>query len=281
MKILITGTTSFVGKHLGKLLRDLGCEIVYLTRSKKGIYNEFIWDFKGPLPEGIPACDVIVHLAAHVDFSLKLDIAHYNVNTVSTIKLSAYAKSCNAYFILASTVGVHGSRYAEIGEDTPLAPENHYSVSKYLAEEIVKTYLDAYSILRICGIYGIDGPSHMGLNKAITDAVCLKTPTILSGTGEAKRNYICVSDVALWIMELLKKYEARKASEANRTRETLYLASPEIMTIEQYLQTIMDVILPDKAIVRMEGKEASDMIVKPSTAPFRLKTFREYLVSLA
>ena len=280
MKILITGATGFTGKHLGSLLQDADCKIVYLTRSKQGFYNEFIWDFKGPLPDGIPVCDVIVHLAAYVDFSSKLDVEQYNINTVSTIKLSAYAKSCNAYFILASMVGIHGSKFTVIGEDTPIAPENHYAVSKYLAEEIVKTYVDVYSILRICGIYGINGPSHLGLNNAITDAVCLKSPPVLSGTGQAKRNYIYVSDVALWIMELLKKYEARKASEANRTREILYLASTEIMTIEQYLQTIIDVILPDKEIVRMEGKETSDMIVKPSTAPFRLQTFREFLISL-
>jgi len=280
MKILISGASGFIGKHLNKRLEDKGYNVVHLVRKKKGFKNEFIWDFKGPLPEGIPICDAIVHLAAYVDFSLKLDIEQYNVNTVSTIKLSAYAKNYNAYFILASMAGVHGNRYIEIGKDTPLDPDNHYALSKYIAEEVVNTYLDDYSILRICGIYGIKGPSHMGLNKAITDAVCLKIPPVLNGTGKAKRNYICVSDVVLWIMDLLKKYEARKASETKRIYETLYLASPEIMNIKQYLQTIIDVVLPDEEIVMMEGEEASDMIVKPSIAPFRLQTFREYLVSL-
>jgi len=280
IEILITGASGFVGKHLNKRLEDKGYNVAHLVRKKKGFKNEFIWDFKGELPHDLPACNVIIHLAAYVGFSLEFDIERYNVNTISTIKLSAYAKSCNAYFILASTVGVHGSIYTKIGKDTPLGPDNHYALSKYVAEEVVKTHLDDYSIIRICGIYGIKGPSHMGLNKAITDAVCLKIPPVLNGTGKAKRNYICVSDVALWIMDLLNKYEARKASETKRIYETLYLASPEIMNIKQYLQTIIDVVLPNEEIVMMEGEEASDMIVKPSIAPFRLQTFREYLVSL-
>lgn len=280
MKILITGATGFVGEHLIRLLQDAGCEIVYLTRNRKGFGNEFVWDFKGHLPEGLPECNIIIHLAACVDFGLNFNIEQYNVNTVSTLKLAAYAKDRNAYFIFASTVGIHGNRYYHIDDNTPINPENHYAISKYLAEETVKTCADNYSILRICGIYGINGPSHLGLNKAITEAVCLKKPPVLIGTGKAKRNYICVSDVAWWIMELVKEYQGGKASKTNKIRETLYLASPEVMTIEEYLQTIVDVILPNQQMARIEGNDASDMVVTPSDAPFRLRTFREYLYSL-
>ena len=106
MRILITGASGFVGRHLEKLLEISGYEFYHLVRNKKGFYNEFIWDFKGPLPEGIPVCDVIVHLAAYVDFSSNLDIDQYKVNTVSTLRLAAHAKEHGAYFIFASTAGV-------------------------------------------------------------------------------------------------------------------------------------------------------------------------------
>ena len=150
-------------------------------------------------------------------------------------------------------------------------------MSKYLAEEFVKTFVDSYSILRICGIYGIDGPSHLNLNKAITDAVRYKKPPVLYGSGNSRRNYICVMDVVRWIMHLIKKHEGSRILTAGNTQETLYLASPEIMTIEQYLQASIDVVLPDKKIERKEGRESADMIVRPSDAPFRPVTFREYL----
>ena len=276
MKVLITGSTGFVGRHLVPMLESAGYEIFHLVRNKKGFEHEFVWDFKGPLPDGIPKCDVIIHLAAYVDFSLNLNVAQYNVNTVSTIKLSSYAKDHNAYFIFASMAGIHGTKYPQISKDTPIAPENHYAVSKYLAEEVVKTYINNYSILRICGIYGIDGPSHLGLNKAISDAVYqMKTP-VLRGKGNAKKNYICVLDVALWILSLIERY---KASNKN-IKEILYLASEEIMSIEEYLQSIADVVLKDVELIRTEGNEAKDWIVTPSEPPFNLRRFREYLNSL-
>jgi len=158
MRILITGASGFVGRHLEKLLEISGYEFYHLVRNKKGFYNEFIWDFKGPLPEGIPVCDVIVHLAAYVDFSSNLDIDQYKVNTVSTLRLAAHAKEHGAYFIFASTAGVHGTQYPLITKDTPIAPENHYAMSKYLAEEQLKALGVNHSILRIGGVYGLDGP---------------------------------------------------------------------------------------------------------------------------
>ena len=184
MKILLTGSTGFVGKHLVKLLEENNYEVYRIVRENKGSENKHVWDFKGLLPS-IPECDIVVHLAAYVNFGADFNIEQYIVNTVSTLKLLNYAKTYNAYFIFASMVGVHGTKYPQVSSDTPIAPENHYAVSKYLAEQAIKTCSDNYSILRICGIYGIDGPPHLGLNKAISDAVYRKGP-ILRGSGSAK-----------------------------------------------------------------------------------------------
>jgi len=276
MRILITGASGFVGRHLEKLLEISGYEFYHLVRNKKGFYNEFIWDFKGPLPEGIPVCDVIVHLAAYVDFSSNLDIDQYKVNTVSTLRLAAHAKEHGAYFIFASTAGVHGTQYPLITKDTPIAPENHYAMSKYLAEEQLKALGVNHSILRIGGVYGLDGAPHLGLNKAISDAVYRNEPPVLRGTGKAKRNYICVLDVAQWIESLTRRY----GHEKGNIEETLYLCSTEIMTIEEYLQAISDIVLKNGEIIRTEGADAMDMIINPSKPPFSLRTFRGYLESL-
>lgn len=276
MKILITGSTGFVGKHLVKLLENNGYEIFHIVRDNKGFKNEFIWNFKGHLPMDLPKCDVIIHLAAYVYFGPDLNIEQYDINTVSTFRLLNYAKYHNAYFIFASMAGVHGSKYSTINRDTPIAPENHYAVSKYLAEEAVKTYIDNYSILRISGIYGIDGPSHLGLNKAISGAVYRKEPPVLRCSGSAKRNYICVLDVALWILSLIRKYKASN----KKIKEILYLAGTEIMGIEEYLQTIADVVLKNGKMIRTGGNEATDWIVTPSEPFFNLRTFRGYLNSL-
>ena len=280
MKILMTGSTGFVGKCLASMLEGSGYEIWHLVRNKKGFKNEFVWDFTSPLPEEVPPCDVVIHLAAHVNFGQSLKIIQYNVNTVSTIKLSAYAKAHNAYFVFASTVGVHGSQYTVIDGDTPVNPENHYALSKYLAEEVVKTYLDNYSILRICGIYGLDGPEHLGLNRAISNAVHKKKVPVLMGPGKAKKNYICVQDVARWILYLVNNYEVVSRSTKTDIKGIIYLAGCETMTVEEYLELITETILGGMELERKSGHESHDLVVRASHAPFPQLTFRQYLSTL-
>lgn len=276
MRILITGASGFIGRHLEKLLKSSGYEIFRLVRNAKGKGNEFVWNFKSNIPLKLPACDVIIHLAACVDFGANLNIAQYDANTISTLKLAAYAQKHNAYFIMASTAGIHGIKYPLIDDKTPIDPQNHYAVSKYLAEEAVKTFANNHSILRIGGIYGLDGPSHLGLNKAINNAIYKKEPPVLYGTGKAKRNYICVLDVASWIESLTRRYGREKGN----IEETLYLCSTEIMAIEEYLQAISDIVLKNGKIIRTEGADAMDMVINPSKPPFSLRTFRGYLESL-
>jgi nucleoside-diphosphate-sugar epimerase len=276
MKILMTGSTGFTGKCLVRMLEDSNHEIWHLVRNKKGFEREFVWDFMSPLPQGLPPYDILVHLAAHVNFDKNLEITQYNVNTISTIQLSANAKAQNAYFIFASMVGIHGSQYTVIDQDTPINPENHYAVSKYLAEEVIKSFVDNYSILRICGIYGLNGPQHLGINKAISDSIYKKIRPILKGSGKAKRNYICVNDVARWVLCLIDGYDTAKTDR----KEILYLAGAEVMTIEEYLQSIIEILLPGMELERIAGPESKDLIVRSSPASFPQLIFRQYLNSL-
>lgn len=277
----MTGSTGFVGRYLVKILEDSGYEIWHLARNRKGVKNEFVWDFVSPLPKGLPRCDIVIHLAARVNFSVNLETFQYDVNTISTMKLVAYARDHNSYFIFASMAGVHGSQYPVIGEDTPINPENHYALSKYLSEEVIKTYLHNYSILRICGIYGLDGPKHLGLNQAISNAFHKKIAPILKGSGKTKRNYICVHDVTRWILYLTKKYKKDIAHSAKiDIRDILYLAGSEVMTIKDYLELIIETILPKMELVVVDAPESPDFIVIAAPAPFTQWTFKRYLLSL-
>ena len=280
MKILITGDSSFTGKALIPMLKEAGHEIFNLVRQDQVFSNQFLWNFTDDLPENMPECQVIIHLAAYVDFQNNLNISHYNVNTISTAKLAAYACKKGSYFIFASTVGVHGSKLTEFDDTAPINPENNYAMSKYLAEVIVRTFTTNYTILRIGGIYGLDGPGHLGLNSAMTNAYYKKERPTIKGPGKAKRNYICVCDVAQWILYLLGRYEANGYKAAMQPRETLYLAGPEVMTIEGYLREVADILLSGDDICRLDGPESKDMVIKFTPYPFRPTTFRRYLQSL-
>lgn len=280
MRILLTGGTGFTGKKLLPLLEKSGHEVVHLVRGERGFNQEFVWNFYNELPEDLPPCDVIIHLAACVCFGQELRLTLYNANTVSTIKLADYARRHSAYFILASTTGVHGSDTDVIDGKAPINPQSHYGMSKYLAEEAVKTMANKYSILRISGIYGLDGPGHLGLNSAISKAYHKKGNPVLKGSGKAKRNYICVQDAARWIRFLVDGYEKVDTRRRKNPSEILYLAGPEIMTIEDYLKQIIEILLPGQKVDTIEGPEGRDMVVRPEPFPFVPLKFGNYLTDL-
>ena len=278
MMILMTGSTSFIGRHLIPLLENAGHDVYHLVREKKGFQQEFIWDLKGLLPKNLPVCDAVVHLAAYVDFTNEMKIGQYLVNTLSTASLVRYCQETDASIIFASMIGVHGNQ-KHIFVNSSISPTNHYGMSKYLAEQIVRIFgVNAY-ILRIAGIYGLNGPAHLGLNAAITNAIRYKKAPILRGPGNGKRNYICVKDVAGWIFQLIQTLKREKLGDRRKT-ETLYLAGPENITIEQYLQNILEILLPGEQIVFQEGQASEDCLVEKSPPPFPLTRFRDYLSGL-
>jgi UDP-glucose 4-epimerase len=272
MNILLTGGSGFLGRHLVSSLKENGHRAYHLVRKPGEYADEILWDFQSLLPANVPQCDIVVHLAAYVHFAEDFKEEQYRVNTLSMIPLAEYAKKYNIPVIFASMAGVHGAA-SLIEAASPIKPVNHYGVSKFLAEEILKSSSVKFTILRIGGMYGLDGPSHLGLNVALNNAFYKNESPVLSGSGKAKRNYLCVLDAVEWINGLLEKYKENKAKKS----EVLYLASDEELTIKQYLTLLTQNLVPGSKLVEKEGKEAADSIIRPSPRPFKLRTFQEYL----
>lgn len=279
MRILLTGRTGFTGRALMPMLEASGHDVFPVVRGGGETGRDVQWDLSSPHPPNLPPFEVLIHLAARVDFGKDLDPTLYRVNTVATMYLASAARERKAYFILASTVGVHGADQECLDEAAPIKPATHYAMSKYLAEEAVKSQKIPYSILRISGIYGLDGPSHLGLNHAIYAAFHRGEKPVLRGPGKAMRNYICVTDAARWIDYLVKRYECL-SQKSSGPEETLYLAGPEVISIEEYLTQVAKAFLPGEEILRQEGTENGDLIVKAASFPFEPLTFRKYLHDL-
>ena len=273
MKILLTGAGSFLGRHLLPLLQKPH-EIYCLVRRPAGLANEIGWDFNSPLPAQIPDCEAVIHLAAFVNFEPTMRLEQYEINTLSTLRLAQYAQKHNAYFVFSSMAGIHAPG-ARIGPSSPIAPANHYGMSKYLAEEIIKACVARYALLRIGGMYGINGPAHLGLNTAITEAFLHQTPPTLKGPGKARRNYICVLDAAKWIACLIDGAEKGRAGQ-----DIVYVAGEQILSIEGYLSTVAEVLAGARHLHRIEGAESSDCIIEGSPSPFQQTAFKNYLGSL-
>lgn len=269
MRVLLTGTSGFLGKEVAQLLEKQGAELYHLTRRSLDLVNEIVWDFTSPLPP-LPRVDAFIHMAATVDFS---DVTSKPLldNAVPILHLAHWLAQNNIRLYYTSAASIHGQA-THWGLSAPLSPSSPYIVSKLIGERIFTSVRPQATIFRLGGIYGIHGPRHLGLNRAIDDAIFSGIPPVLYGSGRALRNYICVKDAASWISA-----EVINPTCQHNQANILYLGGNEILSIRKYLQTIIDVFLPGEVIQEYTGCESQDIIIDSSKSPIIGQTFKEYL----
>ncbi len=272
MKFLVTGFGGFIGQVCQRILIEQGHRLLPIVRRAEKQQETIVWDFKSPLTE-IPPVDGVIHLAASVHFKEALDPQLYAVNVLGTYHLARLAQKMGAFFVFASTIGVHGQS-ARIGPQTEIAPSSHYAMSKLLAEHLLEEVTKNSVILRIGGVYGLHGPSHLSLNTAITQAYEDRKVPVLKGNGAGRRNYLSVTDAARWICTVAQ-------NPTDYAGKILYLASPEHLTIRQYLEEISRVLTDGRPFIEEPGKDTSDVLIEPSPVPFALSNLSDYLKGLA
>jgi len=267
--VLVTGASGFVGQPLLKLLERENYHVIPLVSSPKGLLNEVVLDFNDnnfvQKIQDIMPVSAIIHLGAKVDFNASKSEL-FLPNVLATANLVNWARSIGAYFIFTSTITVCGVQTQEIKKDTKINPDTNYGYSKWLAEEIIKMSGVEYLILRISGIYGGNGPQHLGINKAITRALQGKPP-MQSGKGDIRRNYVYAEDISEIIMDCLKK----------KIRGVHLVAGPESLSIAKMLKTICEVFLPGEDLLYKDGGKGFDQIVEHSDELISGREFRETL----
>jgi UDP-glucose 4-epimerase len=167
--VLVTGAKGFIGRETVKQLERQGWQVLPAMRCPEG-KNDVQLDLEDPgFPLkllSLPRVDAIVHLAARVEFAgIVADM--YIQNVAATASLLALAKRWNASFVFASTALIAGSDMVEMGPQMKANPNAPYIQSKWLAERLVEASGVRSTILRIGGVFGLDGPGHLGLNRAI------------------------------------------------------------------------------------------------------------------
>lgn len=148
MRVLVTGAAGFVGAALCRELANRGLAVLGVVRragtAPAACLERVVPDIGpdtqwGGLLEGV---DAIVHLAARVhvmrDSSADPASAFRRVNTLGTLALARAAADAGVTrFVFSSTIKVLGESTPERAfcDDTPPAPQDPYSVSKWEAEQ--------------------------------------------------------------------------------------------------------------------------------------------------
>lgn len=209
-RVLVTGATGFLGKHLFDRLHKDGHAAFGTTMHVP--LNDSIFYCNIQDATGVNALiqiiqpDIIIHCAAISSVTAAVAHDYYMVNTVGTENVAKAAASLShkVRFIFISTAGVYGNQDVDyLHEHLCPMPVHHYGMSKFCAERLLFNYIDELelTIIRPFNIIG-EGQSDDFLMPKLADAYHCRLPELYLGNLEVFRDYIDVTDACELISRL-------------------------------------------------------------------------------
>jgi len=239
MRIAITGSNGYIGKRLIEKLKGSGHDILEIDLIRQQDYYNREVNIKGPKVSwnitttpyhgGLPWCwiqyDCVVHLAALVKVgeSVEKPWEYYNTNINGTRNvIEAFP---GAKFIFAST----GAAFD---------PTSPYAKSKVVAEDIVRSLCDDYTVFRFFNVGGGKPNNPEGLYAATQNAIKSGEFTIWgddynTSDGTCVRDYVHVDDICNAIIRAIDKPGSWADYEP--------LGSGQSYTVKQYMETFLKV----------------------------------------
>ncbi len=209
MKILVLGSTGFIGSALvNRLLQD-GHEVVGVTRynalGSRARY-EIIESTLNNIDEYYPhitSADAVFHLASDTTPSTSIDrpsIEGVN-NILPTLAFLEAMQHSRARLIYVSTGGViYGSGDGMVDETAPLRITSNYAAGKVAIESFIQAYTNKTGnqavILRPSNIYGPGQfpKRKFGLIPTVFSALMTGSTFELWGSGEIEKNFVYIDD---------------------------------------------------------------------------------------
>jgi len=221
--LLITGAAGFTGRHLIAAAIRKGYRCIALAQQKgkevSGAHDTLVADLLDPaaLEQAIAQVkpDFIVHLAA-ISFVAHGNTAEiYQANQLGTINLlDAIRKSVSNIkkILIASSANIYGNTTdLPITEATPLAPVNHYGMSKVTMEMATKLYADLPIVMSRPFNYTGCGQSPNFLIPKIVNAFRAGKQEIELGNLDVSRDFSDVRDVVAAYLRLLETHTTAPA----------------------------------------------------------------------
>lgn len=250
--VLVTGGFGFVGSHLVDYLIKEGKKVVVIDNStaKGGII------YKNPHSTNIElsltekesfdalekfSFDTIFHLAAQTsgEDSQSNSLEDIKNNAYATLNIVNFAKRKNVNrFAYMSTSAVYGSSCKTIvDEESVIAPDSVYGVTKHAGELFVKQVLKdsktTYTIFRLTNSFGPGeniNYNKKGMVSIFSGMAWRKEDIVVKGSLDRVRNFLYVKDVVKALIMSQKK-------EANN--QTFLLSTGKKVTVGELISCII------------------------------------------
>lgn len=222
MKILITGSSGFIGQHLLPKIKKIG--EVFELKSDLTRHDDVKTEVKSINP------DIIVHLAARTEVqkSFYEQVSFQEVNYVGTVNLIEACREIETmpYFVFASTMEVYGwqpisdeveqtgtyKKSIAFDENTIPHPNAPYAVAKYGCEKYLEYAERAYGLkwasFRQTNAYGRKDNDYFVTEHIINQM--LHSNECNLGYSEPYRNFIYIDDLLdAWMAVITNTQQAK------------------------------------------------------------------------
>jgi len=248
LKILITGSSGFIGRNLvNKLIQFPDIKVFGLDIVPSKIDNlnyehiESDLNDENYLNQINNEIDIIIHLAQSGKYRENHDgvMDMFNINLKSTINLLEYARKKQVdKFIFASTGNVYKATDKILQETDDCSPYGIYACTKYASELFIKNYSEYFStiILRLFTVYGL-GQQKMLIPKMI-ERIKNNEQIILAGDIGIQITPLFIDDCVNMFFQIIN-------SDNSRDYDVFNLAGNEAINLSQivqYLGTMMNII---------------------------------------
>jgi nucleoside-diphosphate-sugar epimerase len=198
-KILVTGATGFLGRHLVPALESRGLAVNQHSSADGDIAE-------CPLPmEGVTQ---VFHLAgkSYVPDSWLDPHGFYRVNVMGTVNVLEHCRRNQASLVLISSYVYGQPQRLPIAEDHPIAAANPYAHTKILCEEVARFYEDRFSIpvsiIRPFNIYGPGQRPSFLIASIVRQVLDPSAEVVEVHDLRPKRDYLYVNDAIAFFLKL-------------------------------------------------------------------------------
>jgi nucleoside-diphosphate-sugar epimerase len=241
-RIVITGASGFVGRHLISKCLESGIEVIALSRSGTrlpGVTDARIDDYRdvAGLTTFCRRADAVVHLAARAhqmqESAEGTDSAYEVANVGSAVAVATATRLAGVRrFVFVSSIGVNGNSTNGVPftlNDEP-APVEAYAKSKWRAEQAVAAELQEgptdFVVLRPPLVYGAGCPG----NFASLLRLVAKAPIIPLGKVSSRRTFIYVGNLVDAILTA--------STHSAASRRTFLIADAQSLSLSEIVRVL-------------------------------------------